>query len=496
MFDFEKIGVSKLYSTKGVERVVEFCPQDVDVDNVARVLSLSVNAKCVNISSFDGYAQVDGRANFKLVYLDKDGNPHGVDYNADFGVRVDGDYLEGDNLQGDVHVVETDCEVQDNITLSAVLMVEASGVRQEELEVLVDADDCYISHKSVFIPTLLAHKSVVVSFDDEETVGGDVSSVLSLSPSVIVKNVSVEDGVCKVQSRVLGRVTYYEGGDIKERVFDIPIEDEFSIEDLTCNDNVKVSACIKNAKIILQGVTDDNVIRLEGEVQYRLWAFALEQKEIVGDMFMLTNETEVETSNVAFTCFDGCGFFNERVSGTATLSDTKAPVVDVLAIPNVSCYTTKTRRVDDNTLDVEGVVNADIIYQDENGFNSIRAEIPFTLSLDSQTVLSKEVKVDCSVQSIGAVVKQDREFEINMLLSIEVCGYSALQFDYISSVTVGQERAQNTSGLSIFIASEGDDMLTVCKTLTAMPGDISLQNPDVTFPLHEGERIIYFRHID
>ncbi len=496
MFDFVKISASKFYRAQEVERVVEFCPPDVDISNVAKVLSLSVNAKCVGVNGADGYAEVDGRASFKLIYLDKDGLSHGVDYNADFKVKVDGEYQDGDNLNCNIRVVETDCNAQDTLTLSAVLMVEVVAIKHDDIEVLQDADNCYKSQKEVFIPKFLANKTSVAPFDDEETVGGDVTSVLSLTTSVALKEVLVDDGVVRAKSNVIGRVVYVEGGEIKERVFDIPLEDEFSMDDVAQGDTAKVVATVKNAKIILQGVTDDNVIRLEGEVQYKVWAFRCEKVSIVGDMFMLTNECEIERKEARYTCFDGCGFFQERVSGNLSLADTKAPALDVVALPYASCYTTRSRVLEDNTLEVEGVVNTDVIYMDENGANSVRAEIPFALSIDSNTTFSKVVKVDCKVGSIGAIIKRDREFEINLTLIVEACGFSPLEFSYISSVAVGEEKEQNTSGLSIYVAGEGEDMLTVCKALTAMPEDILIQNPDLTFPLTEGTRIIYFRHID
>ena len=51
MFNFEKISASKFYTAPSVERVVEFSPQDVDMSNVAKVLSLAVDAKSTTVES-------------------------------------------------------------------------------------------------------------------------------------------------------------------------------------------------------------------------------------------------------------------------------------------------------------------------------------------------------------------------------------------------------------------------------------------------------------
>ena len=89
MFNFEKISASKFYTAPSVERVVEFSPQDVDMSNVAKVLSLAVDAKSTTVEAHDGYVQVSGRTNFRLIYIDKEGVARGVDYNADFEDKTD-----------------------------------------------------------------------------------------------------------------------------------------------------------------------------------------------------------------------------------------------------------------------------------------------------------------------------------------------------------------------------------------------------------------------
>lgn len=495
MFDFEKISASKFYVAPSVERVVDFSPPDIDMENVAKVLSLAVDAKCVSVEVSNGYADLDGRTNFRLTYLDKDGTPKGLDYNADFSMRIDGEFLDGDTVECEIHVVETDVQASDTLRLSAVLEVKVCGVRRDELEILVGADDCYKTLKEVYVPKFLAMKTSTAPYDDEQNVGAEVSSVLSVSTACILKDVRAVDGGMTAKASVYATVTYMEGNEIKQRDFEIPLEEELNLDGVEETDTIKIVANVKSAKVILQGVTDDNVIRIEGEVQYKVWAFRCQKESTVGDLFMLTNEIKVETNTANYICFDGCGFFMERVNGTAVLGDNKAPANEVSALPYARCYTTRAYVGDDGKLEVEGVVNTDIIYTDENGYNSVRAEIPFAVSIDSETQLSQVVKVNCKVQQISATVRREREFDIALTLAIEVCGFSPLEFDYISAVGVGEEREQNTSGLSIYIANEGDGMLDICKAMTALPDDVLLQNPTLQFPLKEGDRVLYFRQL-
>lgn len=495
MFNFEKISSTRLYVAPTSERVVEFSPEDIDVSNVARVLSLAVAAKCSGVDVFDGYVQVGGRVNFRLVYLDKEGAAKGVDYNADFSARVDGDFSDGESVMCEAVVAESEVQAGDTLTLTAVLELKASAIKHEEIDALIGADDCYVTKKDIIVPKYIAQKSITVPFDDERNVGAEIDSILSLSTTCIAKQAKATDGGVSARLNLIARVTYVENERICTQDFNIPLEEEITLDGVEEGDEIMLSCAVKNAKIVLQGVTDDNVIRLEGEAQIRFQAFRCEQTQVISDLFMLTNDTLVEQGRANYECFDGCGYFVESVNGIAPLLDNKPAAIEVSALPYARCYTSRAYVDENSRLVVEGVINTDIIYKDENGYNSARAEIPFSLALASETPFLKDVSVKCLVQNVSAQVKRDREFEVSADIAVKVCGYSSFELEYISNVEVGNERAQNTSGLSVYVASGTDTMLDVCKALSAMPEDIMAQNPDLTLPFMDDTRIIYFRAI-
>lgn len=495
MFDFEKTSASKFYAADKVERVVEFSPPDVDMQNIAKILSLAVDAKCGAVEAFDGYAQVSGRTNFRLAYLDRDGAPKGVDYNADFTVKAEGDFAADDSVSATITVVETDVEASDVLKLSAVLEVATFAIRREEFSVLVDAENCYETKKELILPTYIASKNTVSPFDAEGDAGGEVQSVLSLSAECIVKSARAKEGGALTAATVVATVTYLEGDEIKQRDFSVDVEEELSIEGVEESDFVHVTAGIKNAKIVLQGVTDDNVIRVEGEAQFKVQIFRCAKKEVVDDVFDLSHEIAVSREKKSYLCFDGCGSFSERVNGVAVLGDNRPAAIDVKALPYARLNTSRATVGEDGALAIEGVVNTDVIYADENGFNSVRAEIPFSIAVTSETPFSQEIEAICRVEDISARVRKEREIDIDMTLAIAVCGFSPVEVEYIAAVEQGEEKEQNTSGISLYIARGGDTLLDLCKAFTAMPDAIAEQNPSLQFPLAEGERAIYFRQI-
>ena len=495
MFDFDKLSVSKFYVAPSVERVVEFSPPGIDMQNIAKVLSLAVEAKCNSQDVYEGYAQIGGRTNFRLCYLDREGTPRTADYNADFTVRVDGEFMADDSANCTIKVVESDIQATDTLLLSAVLEVSVCAQRREEIEALTNAEQCYKTRRKIFLPSFIASKATAAPFEDELEVGGEISAVLGLNVNCAIKRAEAIDGGALVAAGVYALVTYVEGGAIKQREFTMNIEEEINLDGVQAGDSILVNASVKSSKIILQGVTDDNVIKVEGELQFKIQAFRCSEIDVIDDMFTLTNEVSVTRESKDYVCFDGCGFFSENVSGTAILGDNRAPVIEVSALPYARCYTSKAYVDEEGKLAVEGIVNADVIYTDENGYNSVRTEIPFALSIASVQPFSKTVKVCCAIEGISAKVRREREIDIDVRLGVEVCGYSSVTAEYISAVEVGEEKPQNTSALSLYIANEGDEILDLCKALTAMPEQIIAQNPTLQFPLKEGDRVLYFRQM-
>ena len=177
MFKYEKFNASNIVDAPSVERVVEFSPSGMDSADIAKVLSLAVDGKVISCEAGDGFAEVAGRVNFRLIFVDREGTVRGKDYNADFNMRVEGAFTAADSVNADVSVVETDVTTGDMISLSAVVSVRASAVQRTETEALVDAEQCYKTVGTVSLPSLVAVKTVAVPVS-EETEVGDVESVL------------------------------------------------------------------------------------------------------------------------------------------------------------------------------------------------------------------------------------------------------------------------------------------------------------------------------
>ena len=270
-----------------------------------------------------------------------------------------------------------------------------------------------------------------------------------------------------------------------------PFAEEVQAEDVAEGDAVFATVAVRSSKIVLSGVTGANIIRFDGDVALKVYVLRDKEAEVVADMFMLANEVEMERTQAQFRCFGKTAYTSEKIHGTASLGD--RPEADaVVAVPYARCFVAKAETAESGAT-VEGVLNADVVYTDESGLNSVRAEVPFSLDIDGE--FGDGVKAFCVVEKVAAKVRRGGEIEIDATVGILLTSYRTATVEYISSVTLGEEKEQNTSALSLYIASDGDEMWDVCKALTATPEEIMQQNPSLSTPLAEGERVIFFRSL-
>ena len=487
MFKYDKLNASSIVTASPAERVVEFSPSGLDASDVARVLSLAVDGRVISAEGGDGYAAVNGRVNFRLVYQDRDGNPHGADYNADFNLRTEGDIAADDSVAADVSVVEADVRTGDSVVLTALIAVRAQAIRRTEEECLVDAEKCYKTTESVTVPVLAAAKTVNVNVTDEAD-AGDIDGVLLSDVQATVVSAAAGDGVVIAEGRVRASVTFLEDGEIRCRDMLIPFREEVIADGVSEGDIVSASAAVRNTRIVLAGVPGANVIRFEGDIALRVQASRLTEHDVVRDMFMLTNEVELARETRKYVFCGGMKYTTETISGTASLEG-RAAAESVIAIPFARCGAAKAEIADGGAL-VEGVLAADVVYRSENGVESVRAEVPYSLEIEGD--LGAGVFATCFVESIRAKAKRG-ELEIEAEIGVLLRSVRCCEAEFVSSVTVGEEKERNESALSLYIVAEGDGMWDVCKALTATPDDIMAQNPSLSLPLSPGDRVVYFR---
>jgi len=92
--------------------------------------------------------------------------------------------------------------------------------------------------------------------------------------------------------------------------------------------------------------------------------------------------------------------------------------------------------------------------------------------------------------------KKNGEIEAEGSLKAVFRHYAESSSSYVSEVEEGAIIEENHSGISIFLPRAGEDLWQVAKRLRCTPEELTRSNPDLKFPIENGERILVYRRLE
>ena len=180
----------------------------------------------------------------------------------------------------------------------------------------------------------------------------------------------------------------------------------------------------------------------------------------------------------------------ERVEGKAVLSPYPEGEYALAAavLPRAEAVCRKTER----GFEAEGILTAEVLLKGENGYKAATLSLPFVFPLD---IDGEEVEADCMVCSLNIRRKKEGETEAEANIKLCLKSYASAEWAYISAIDEGEQIAESDAAISIFLPRAGEDLWQVAKRLSRMPEELQKSNPDLVFPVKEGERIFVYRQI-
>ncbi len=182
--------------------------------------------------------------------------------------------------------------------------------------------------------------------------------------------------------------------------------------------------------------------------------------------------------------------FTERVSGAASLS---APIdyasalqAAVLPRAEISC------RRGENGGEAEGAIFADVMLCDADGVHrSAELSLPFLFPVKFEEGCIAEA--EATVCGLSVRQRREGEAEAEATLKVTLKLYKETTAEYISETEEGEAYKENDSAISIFIPRAGDGLWEIAKQLKRPPEEVEKSNPELKFPVKEGERIFIYR---
>lgn len=501
-FNVQTLSTDAVRQIAGGEVAVESAVSDAESGGIQKILTVAADARVLSAEAVNGIAEVTGRVNFKLAYTDKNGEPGSIDYFNDFTDRLETGESSG-NIYATVAVTDADATLNGGAVLTAVVSIKVYTIDKENLSCLTEADEaCYTEKGTLALSRYVTSVRHTVDLNDQIETGTSVDKILLFDNSAVITDINVGVENMLVSGEAVSVITYTADGKIVSEQLIMPFSEEIAAPSLAMGQKAYGCATVKQAKIILSGVEGGNVIRAELGVELEIRVFACEEQQFVSDIFSTECELEKTMTSLNVKLPLGSASFKRKVTGQVSLDSDMPAVREVIAVAGASNNVASVvingisdTENDKLNITIEGIVNACILYSDENGLNSVNAEIPYSETF----ALSGDMKNATSVTACGIVcdaearARRDKEIEFSAKLVITADAGESKCVNVIGAIAEGEKKAVNDCTLSIYVAEEGDGIWDAAKALCARPDSILSQNPAVVFPLKGGEKIKFMR---
>ncbi len=182
--------------------------------------------------------------------------------------------------------------------------------------------------------------------------------------------------------------------------------------------------------------------------------------------------------------------YTERIGGEAVLLGVGEGeyVLEAAILPRGEVVCKRTAQ----GVEVEGVVLAEVILRGvDGGRKSCPLSLPFLFPIDMD---GDSFEADCIVYGLN-VRRKNGVTEAEATVKICVKGYKRCAWEYIRDVEEGEKVEKSDAAVSIFVPVAGETLWEVAKRLSRTREDLQKSNPDLVFPVKEGERIFVYRQI-
>ena len=138
---------------------------------------------------------------------------------------------------------------------------------------------------------------------------------------------------------------------------------------------------------------------------------------------------------------------------------------------------------------VEGVALATLIVKGaDGGVRGMEISLPFSVAADVENA-----DVSVLVCSMNARQRQEGEIDAEATLKIGFKEHKTVRAKFVCAAEEGTEVPVSDCAVSVFIPAAGDGLWELSKSLKKSPEEVAENNPDLEFPVKEGQRVVIYR---
>ena len=496
--NFEKVVTSVRKNLNVVQSQVEFkLPID---EEVSKVVCSNAMANILNVEVVGKEILYSGVVSFQFVYVNTLGEASSLDYTAEFKDK----YSTGIELVNVAPVVSTsviDVNTTVNGDLRVVITLETAidAIINESSNVLTSVGgDTYFTQKEDFNYTnYVSTINNVFELNADIEIKDGVNKILSVCPSEHIEKVDFKDDFVVVSGHICFNICYLTDNNIIRTVeYKTDFEQELSNDDVDENSSIhgELKLLYNDIKVTSNIDTDSAIINIILPAVFQGCVFKNYNLEIVSDIYSTSNYTSITAENVSTIKNYAPVVFDEKLSGSVTISETE-PFIDEVLGNCCNSLVVANSMVQDGFLIVEGVATTTVLYlnKETNSTNSVIVEMPFSTSTAVEFDDDVKVIVNVSLCQVNSRARRGKEIEVTATLDLYCDVFKNFDTVVITKVVEEDEYPDSDCAMSFYIAREGDTVWSIAKELRMSKEQLLSQNANLADPIMAGTRVVVYR---
>ena len=455
---------------------------------VETALSVQACARLAGAEAGNGEVRYYGRVHFSIVYEDAERRvcraEKGVEFTA---VAKDERVFPAASARVRLAVENVSVRREGASTfLTALLGADISLFGEQSFPYLAGGE-LVCRREPVRVLTAHLVSGVAEAEDDFEV--GAMGDILQHSETVHLTALACDAGSVAVEGEVFVGILAMKGEDLVsfERLVPFRIEIPSDASHAGCRAEADVSV----ADVQIRADSDEEKGKCSLAVVLTLRAEACLYEEVavdaVTDAFSRENKVALAFSDLVCEGAGETVRLTERVSGRAALSASIdfSDTLQAVTLQRAEANLVRT----ESGMRAEGVALATLLVRGSDGSRrGIEMSLPFSVAVQAE-------RASVSVLACGMSARQREEGSIDaeVTLKFALTERVKLSARFVASAEAGEAVRESDSAISVYVPRAGDGLWELSKRLNKSPEEVTASNPDLEFPIREGQRVIIYR---
>ena len=467
------------------ELLVETTADASERGGASKVLSLEAEVKAASAELLDGEAEVTGKVNYRLLYLDRQERLCGLDYFKDFKCRVKGEKIApSDKCALRFSVPDAEATLrEDEIALSAMVGVTLDCFGEKSERVVTNVEGAEI-RKSVVVCERVKRSERTIELEKVVDSGPSVKKIVLFGAEAIPTKTEKKEGGNELIGEVRANILYLnEADEAVEVTATIPFSETMG------EGTAEYAVAVKNARIVLTDDEGGGVIEVEVALTVEELVHEAVENEVVSAAVGETKEAVETALSFGGRRYLGQIFAEEALTGTIPRGEG-----GYVAFVRPGCHAIADVAVSDGAVKVEGVAAFRAVEFGEGGYVATHGELPFSylLPFDGAAV-GQKAEARCTITDAKGTMTTEGVV-ITAKVWIAVTLFEETTCRCLSDVTEGDPYPETEAGISVYFAEKGEDPWAIAKAMRVLPSALLKANPFLADPSDdENKKVLIIR---